>query len=250
VRFPRATRHMSEAFDFLGFRVQWRRKQGTSKWYLCTFIATRPGRAVKAKIRALTHRTSQKDLGYVLTSINMVLHGWAGYFKHAIAQRVSGMLDNFTWRKVIRMLCARHRWKWKDVRRRYTTPNRAVAAGHGGRDRAEADRRDPDRPVSLPRQQDPQPLGHTTHLTADTVESPLRRKAHGGFGERPGETDREQSRHRAPGLLSAGGFESLQARRGHGSLSTPGRGLFVLAGRNEAHPSNPHSGALVAKCSP
>lgn len=33
------------------------------------------------------------------------------------------------------------------------------------------------------------------------MESPLRREAHGGFGERPGETDREQSRHRAPGRL-------------------------------------------------
>jgi RNA-directed DNA polymerase len=121
---PAKTRivHMSEAFDFLGFRIQWRRKQGTSKWYLYTFIATRPVRAVKAKIRALTHRTSQKDLGYVLTSINMVLHGWASYFKHAIAQRVFDMLDNFTWRRVIRMLCARHHWRWKDVRRRFTTP--------------------------------------------------------------------------------------------------------------------------------
>src|SRR5215468_9967487 len=81
-------------------------------------------------------------------------------------------------------------------------PHRAVAAGHRGRDRTEADWCDPDHPVSLPRQQDPHPLGHATHLTADTVESPLRREAHGGFGERSGETDREQSRHRAPGLLS------------------------------------------------
>ena len=53
----------------------------------------------------------------------MVLHGWASYFKHAIAQRVFDMLDNFTWRRVIRMLCERHRWRWKDVRRRFTTPN-------------------------------------------------------------------------------------------------------------------------------
>ena len=44
--------HMSEAFEFLGFRIQWRRKQGTSKWYPCTFIAARSVRAVKAKIRA------------------------------------------------------------------------------------------------------------------------------------------------------------------------------------------------------
>ena len=114
--------HMSEAFDFLGFRIQWKRKQGTSKWYVYTFIAARPVRAVKAKIRALTHRTSQQDLEYVLTRINMVLHGWANYFKHAIAQRVFDMLDNFTWRRVIRMLCERHHWRWKDVRRRFTTP--------------------------------------------------------------------------------------------------------------------------------
>jgi hypothetical protein len=32
-------------------------------------------------------------------------------------------------------------------------------------------------------------------------ESPVRCKSHAGFGERSGETDREQSRHRAPGRL-------------------------------------------------
>jgi len=38
------------------------------------------------------------------------------------------------------------------------------------------------------------------------VESPLRREAHGGFGERPGETERQQRRHRAPGRLSLWAF--------------------------------------------
>ena len=61
---PEKTRvvHMSEGFDFLGFHIQWRRKRGTNKWYVYTFIADRPIRSVKAKIRALTHRTSQQDL--------------------------------------------------------------------------------------------------------------------------------------------------------------------------------------------
>ena len=54
--------HMSEGFDFLGFRIQWKRKRGTNKWYVYTFIADRPFRSVKAKIRALTPRTSQQDL--------------------------------------------------------------------------------------------------------------------------------------------------------------------------------------------
>jgi RNA-directed DNA polymerase len=114
--------HMSDGFSFLGFRIQWRLKPGTSKWYVYTFIDHRPIRSLKAKIRALTRRTSQQDLGYVLTRLNMVMHGWARYFRHAIAKNTFCMLDNFTWRRVIRMLRERHHWRWKDVRRHYVTP--------------------------------------------------------------------------------------------------------------------------------
>ena len=39
-----------------------------------------------------------------------------------VAKNVFAMLDNFAWRRVIRMLMTRHRWKWKDVRRQFTTP--------------------------------------------------------------------------------------------------------------------------------
>ncbi len=44
---------------------------------------------------------------------------------------------------------------------------------------------------------------HEPRLTADTVESPLPRDRHDGFGERSGETGREQPRYRAPGLLNS-----------------------------------------------
>src|SRR4051794_10018739 len=49
---PAKTRvaHMADGFDFLGFHIQWRRKRGTNKSYVYTFIAKRPLRAVKAKI--------------------------------------------------------------------------------------------------------------------------------------------------------------------------------------------------------
>jgi len=114
--------HMSEGFSFLGFRIQWRRKKGTNKWHVYTFIDDRPIRSVKAKIRALTRRTSQLDLGYVLTGLNMVMHGWANHFKHAVAKNVFAMLDNFAWWRVIHMLQVRHHWRWNDVRRRFTTP--------------------------------------------------------------------------------------------------------------------------------
>lgn len=62
-----------------------------------TFIAQRPIRSLKAKIRALTHRTSQQDLRSVLTRLNQVTHGWANYFRHAVAKHTFSTLDTFTW---------------------------------------------------------------------------------------------------------------------------------------------------------
>jgi RNA-directed DNA polymerase len=114
--------HASDGLSFLGFRIQWRRKRGTGKWYAYTFIDHRPIRSLKAKIRALTHRTSQQDLGRVLTRLRQVMHGWANYFRHAVAKNTFAMLDNFAWWRTIRMLQTRHHWRWKDVRRQFTTP--------------------------------------------------------------------------------------------------------------------------------
>jgi RNA-directed DNA polymerase len=114
--------HLSDGFAFLGFRIQRKRKRGTTKSYVYTFIDQRPIRSVKAKIRALTHRLSQQDLKTVLTRLNQVMHGWANYFKYAVAKNVFSMLDNFAWRRVLRMLTVRHHWKWKDVRRQFVDP--------------------------------------------------------------------------------------------------------------------------------
>ena len=114
--------HLSDGFAFLGFRIQRKRKRGTTKSYVYTFIDQRPIRSVKAKIRALTHRLSQQDLKTVLTRLNQVMHGWANYFKYAVAKNVFSTLDNFAWRRVLRMLTVRHHWKWKDVRRQFVDP--------------------------------------------------------------------------------------------------------------------------------
>jgi RNA-directed DNA polymerase len=124
---------MSEGFEFLGFRIQWKPKRGTDKWYVHTFIADRAIRSLKAKIRALTRRTSQQDLGYVLARLNMVMHGWARFFRHAVAKKTFSMLDYFTWRRVTRMLMQRHHWRWKEFRRRHTTPQGHWLPIAGGR---------------------------------------------------------------------------------------------------------------------
>jgi RNA-directed DNA polymerase len=64
---------MSDGFDFLGFRIQWKRKRGTGKWHVYTFIADRPIRSLKAKIRALTNRRSQQDPGTVLIRLSQIM---------------------------------------------------------------------------------------------------------------------------------------------------------------------------------
>ena len=114
--------HMSDGFDFLAFHIQWKRKRGTNKWHVYTFIADRPIRSVKAKIRALTNRKSQRNPGVVLTRLNQVMRGWTNYFRHAACKRTLSRLFHFVWWRMIRWLRTLHRWTWTDVRRRFTTP--------------------------------------------------------------------------------------------------------------------------------
>jgi RNA-directed DNA polymerase len=57
----------------------------------------------------------------VLIRLTQIMRGWANYFKHAVAKHVFSKLDAFVWWRLIRMLRARHRWSWGDVRRRFTT---------------------------------------------------------------------------------------------------------------------------------
>jgi RNA-directed DNA polymerase len=114
--------HMGDGFDFLGFHIQWRHKRGSNKWHVYTFIADRPVRSVKAKIRAATSRTSTQDPGAVLIRLAQIMRGWSNYFRHAVAKHTFGRLAHFAWWRVARWLRRLHRWGWKDFRRRFTTP--------------------------------------------------------------------------------------------------------------------------------
>jgi RNA-directed DNA polymerase len=115
--------HMSDRFCFLGFRIRWKPKRGTRKWYVYTFIADRPVRSLRAKIRALTHKTSQWGLAPVLTRPGQIMRGWAMYFRHAVAKSTFGKLDSFTFWRIAHMLRACHGWNWGQLRRDLTTPD-------------------------------------------------------------------------------------------------------------------------------
>jgi RNA-directed DNA polymerase len=114
--------HMSDGFDFLGFHIQWRRKRGTNKWYAYTFIADRPIRSLKDKVRALTNRLSQQPPRAVLIRFNQIMRGWSHNFKHAVCKHTMKALDNFVWRRVVLWWKKLRRWSWKDVRRHLATP--------------------------------------------------------------------------------------------------------------------------------
>jgi RNA-directed DNA polymerase len=109
--------HMSEGFDFLGFHIRWARKKGTTTWHVYTFPAKRTLRSVKAKIRALTPKTSQADLKDTLIRINQITRGWANYFRHAVATRTFNHLQQYTWWRIVRWQRTLHRWNWRDVRK-------------------------------------------------------------------------------------------------------------------------------------
>jgi hypothetical protein len=130
------------------------------------------------------------------------MRGRASYFKHAVGKHTLGALENSAWHRVIRWWkpCTAGTGRMSAV----TSPVRT--AGGAGRQRTgsscSSSRRCRSSGIAT-EEQNPQPLAtRQPHLRADAVKSPLPGDRHGEFGERPGETDREQSRHRAPGRLT------------------------------------------------
>lgn len=93
----------------------------------------------------------------MLTRLNQVMHGWAIYFRHAVAKSTFSTLDNFAWWRMIRMLTHDTAGGGR-TSAGSTRPGGEVAAHQRGRHRTAADRGHTGDPVPLPRQQGPQPL--------------------------------------------------------------------------------------------
>ena len=177
-------------------------KREPNKWHVYTFIADRPVQALKAKLRALTHRTSLADLGATLTRLNQItarlvdlLPACRGHAHVQTSAPVPLVAD--------RALAEDPAPLAVDRRPHDISPT--TPAG-GSRSAPTGSCCSTSRRYGITRYRYrgaaiPNPWTEAT-ATAGTVESPLRREAHGGFGERPGETEQQQRRHRAPGRLS------------------------------------------------
>jgi RNA-directed DNA polymerase len=110
--------HIDDGFDFLGFRIQ--RKTRNGKRTVYTFPSHKAFESVKRRVKALTrHITASLSLPQLLYQLNPILRGWTSYFRHAASKRTFAYLDYFTWWRVVRWLRKKHkRPSWKRLRRR------------------------------------------------------------------------------------------------------------------------------------
>jgi RNA-directed DNA polymerase len=99
---------IDEGFDFLGFRIQRRRKRGTTKRYVYTYPSKKAVMAILGKVRTLTAREANHALTDLLLRVNPAVRGWCTYFRHGVSKRTFSYLDAFTWHRVDRWLRKRH----------------------------------------------------------------------------------------------------------------------------------------------
>lgn len=124
--------HLDEGFDFLGFRIQRRRRKGTNKYSVYTYPSKKALLSVMAKVRALTRKDQHHGLADLLGRLNPVLRGWCAYFRHGVSKATFGYLDAFTWHRVTQWLLKRHPGiTWRDLYRRFLAgrPGNRPAAG-------------------------------------------------------------------------------------------------------------------------
>jgi RNA-directed DNA polymerase len=112
--------HLEEGFDFLGWRIQRRRKRGTNQHYLYTYPSKKALLSVTARVRLLTRGSKNRTLSVLLHRLNPVLRGWAAYFKHGVSKATFNYLGHFAWQRVVRWLRKRHPGiSWAKLRRRF-----------------------------------------------------------------------------------------------------------------------------------
>ncbi|MGY2026061.1 group II intron reverse transcriptase/maturase [Nocardia gipuzkoensis] len=125
--------HLDEGFEFLGFRIQRRRRKGTSKMSVYTYPSKKALASIMAKVRALTKKARHHSLADLLGRLNPVLRGWCAYFRHGVSKATFGYLDSYAWHRVTQWLLKRHkRITWADLHRRFLTGrpgNRPAADG-------------------------------------------------------------------------------------------------------------------------
>jgi len=104
-----------EGFDFLGChfhaRVSGRLlERGIRRYYLQRWPSPRSMKRVRQRVRALTGpgRSGVKDIRVVIGDLNPILRGFGTYFRTGNAARTFGQIDDYTERRLRRLLRRRY----------------------------------------------------------------------------------------------------------------------------------------------
>jgi RNA-directed DNA polymerase len=113
--------HIEEGLDFLGWRIQRHRKQGTTRHYVYVYPAKKAVQAVKRKVKTLCRQVGvSQSLDDLLRRLNPMLRGWCGYFRPGVSSAVFAYLSHYAWQTVWRWLRRKHRRATiGELRRRY-----------------------------------------------------------------------------------------------------------------------------------
>mgnify|MGYP001159226513 FL=1 len=85
-----------ESLNFLGFTFRYDRDLKGREWrYLNIFPSKKAVGRLRDKVRELTRSGYKKPLKEVITQVNLVLRGWANYFKYGYPRRVFRALNHF-----------------------------------------------------------------------------------------------------------------------------------------------------------
>ncbi len=109
---PEKTRvvDVDEGFVFLGFRIQRRRKRGTTKDFIYTVPSPKAIQSIKDRVSTATYRsTLNQDLDQLLQRLNRMLAGWANYFRHGVSKKTFNAIDSHAWSRIAGWLRRKHR---------------------------------------------------------------------------------------------------------------------------------------------
>jgi RNA-directed DNA polymerase len=122
--------HIDDGFDFLGFRIQ-RKRRGDGRHVVLTYPSKAALAAVCEKIKKATGRgTTSLRLADVLRVVNPILRGWAAYFRYGASKKTFSYLGYYAWWRMIYWIRHKHPGlSWKQVRRRYYGADRICGDG-------------------------------------------------------------------------------------------------------------------------
>ena len=118
--------HIDEGFEFLGFRIQRRRKRGTDKRFIYTIPSAGNVQAARRKIKALTSTIRHPSLAVLMLRMNRFIRGWSAYFQYGVSSQVFEKINKYVWQRITLWIRKEHGISWKTLWRRYMSSGELV----------------------------------------------------------------------------------------------------------------------------